>query len=251
MRFSVFCYNFAAEIIRFPFTPLFPHMTREDMSPGAYDALIDAIGQLLLKQGLKATTMDSIASALQISKRTLYEIFNSKNEMVLSALEASHKKHTANLKEIFNSSANVMEGILRGFLYQRDEMSKANVDYFRDMDSLFSEARQFSSAQKKKFLENYVKVLQQGAEEGYFRKDVNFMLQCRLLWIQMESLKRMEEFFPSDITLLEAYDSICISFLRAISTPIGMLMLDKMVPSLDKPNTQTDKQNKQNDNNII
>ncbi|MDE6335182.1 MAG: TetR/AcrR family transcriptional regulator, partial [Muribaculaceae bacterium] len=63
-------------------------MTREDMTPGAYDALIDAIGELLLKRGLKATTMDSIASALQISKRTLYEIFNSKNEMVLCALEA-------------------------------------------------------------------------------------------------------------------------------------------------------------------
>lgn len=225
-------------------------MTREDMTPDAYDALIDAIGELLLKQGLKATTMDSIASALQISKRTLYEIFNSKNEMVICALEASHKKHTANLREIFNTSANIMEGILRGFLYHRDEMSKANVDFFRDMDSLFSDARKHSSDHKKIFLKNYVRVLQQGADEGYFRKDVNFMLQCRLLWIQMESLKRMEEFFPTDITLLEAYDSICISFLRAIVTPLGMLMLDNVVASLNQQTEQTDKQNKQTVNNV-
>lgn len=209
-------------------------MTREDMTPEAYDKLINAIGDLLLTQGLKATTMDSIASALQISKRTLYEIFNSKTEMIQSALEASYKKHSENLKKIFTSSNNVMEGIMRGFLYHRDEMSKANVDFFRDMDSLFTEARQHSTKHKHEFLENYVKVLYQGVNEGFFRKDVNYMLQCRLLWIQMESLKRMEEFFPPDITLLEAYDSICISFLRSIATPHGMLMLDNLVASLEK-----------------
>lgn len=208
-------------------------MTREEMNPEAYESLVDAIGDIMLTKGLKATTMDSIASALQISKRTLYEIFNSKTEMVISVMEAAHKKHTKNLKRIFESSGNVMEGILRGFLYHRDEMSRANVDFFRDMDYFFSEARKHSSENKKKFLENYVKVLNQGADEGYFRKNINYMLLCRLLWIQMESLKRMEEFFPSDITLLEAYDSICISFLRSIATPIGMQMLDNLVTSLE------------------
>ncbi len=208
-------------------------MTREEMSPEAYSALIEAIGNILLTKGLKATTMDSIAATLQISKRTLYEIFNSKTEMVLSALEAAHKKHTDEVRKIFNSSENVMEGILRGFIYHRDEMRKANVDFFRDMDSLFSEAREFSTENKIKFLENYVKVLNQGVKEGFFRKNINYMLQCRLLWIQMESLKRMEEFFPSDITLLEAYDSICISFLRSIATPVGMQMLDNLVASLE------------------
>lgn len=214
-------------------------MTREDMAPGAYEALIDSIGELLYRQGLKATTMDSIAAALQISKRTLYEIFTSKNEMVILAMEASHRKHTAKVREIFTSSANVMEGILRGFLYHRDQMSKANVYFFRDMDSLFAEAREHSTMNKKEFIENFVKVFKQGAEEGFFRKDVNFMLQCRLLWIQMESLKRMEEFFPPDITLLEAYDSICISFLRAIATPLGMHMLDNVVTSLQNQTKQT------------
>lgn len=208
-------------------------MTREEMHPEAYSALIDAIGNILLTKGLKATTMDSIAATLQISKRTLYEIFSSKTEMVLSAMEAAHKKHSEEVKNIFNTSENVMEAILRGFIYHRDLMRKINVDFFRDMDSLFSEAREYSTENKIKFLENYVKVLNQGVEEGFFRKNINYMLQCRLLWIQMESLKRMEEFFPADITPLEAYDSIYISFLRSIATPVGMQMLDNLVDSLE------------------
>lgn len=208
-------------------------MTKEDMTSEAYDKLTYGIVELLLTKGLKATTMDSIASDLQISKRTLYEIFTSKNEMVKCAVEAYHKYHTAKLKEIFNSSSNVLEGILRGFIYHRDDMRRVNVDFFRDMDTLFPEARHHSSKHKQKFLENYVRVLKKGVRQGYFRKNVNFMLQCRLLWIQMESLKRMEEVFPPDITLMEAYDSICISFLRAITTPRGMAMLDSVVETLE------------------
>ncbi|MBD5264587.1 MAG: TetR/AcrR family transcriptional regulator [Bacteroides sp.] len=207
-------------------------MTREEMTPEAYNRLIDAIGELLFTQGLKATTMDSIASALQISKRTLYEIFNSKNEMVLSALEASHQRHSAALKEIFQNSANVMEGILKGFLYHRDVMRRVHVDFFRDMDSLYAEARQHSSNNEKKMMEKFLAVFKKGARQGYFRKNVNFTLHCRLLWIQMESLKRMEELFPPDITLPEAYDSINISFLRSIASPKGMEMLDNMVENL-------------------
>lgn len=209
-------------------------MTKEEMSPEAYDKLIYSIGELLLTQGLKATTMDSIASELQISKRTLYEIFGSKKDMVICALEGAHKRHVTKLKEEFAKSSNVMEGILRGFISQRDEMRKVNVDFFRDMDSLFSEARETSLHHKKEALEKFLPVYDKGVKQGYFRKNVNFLLHCRLLGIQMESLKRMEEFFPPDITLLEAFDSISISFLRAIATPKGLSILDEVVDKLDK-----------------
>lgn len=82
-------------------------------------------------------------------------------------------------------------------------------------------------------LEKFLVVFQKGARQGFFRKDVNFALQYRLLWIQMESLKRMEEFFPPDISLLEAYDSICISFLRAISTSKGLEILEKVTDHIE------------------
>lgn len=57
-------------------------MTREDMTPEAYEELLESITDILLRNGLKATTMDSIAASLQMSKRTLYEIFDNKSQMV-------------------------------------------------------------------------------------------------------------------------------------------------------------------------
>lgn len=204
-------------------------MTRDGMTKEAFDSLLEDIMNILLDNGLKATTMGSIAKSLKMSKRTLYEIFSSKSQMVEEAIIASHTKMMENNRKIFQSSGNVMESMLKCFMAQRDFMSRVNVNFFRDTDTLFAKERKKSDFKKMSYFEDFVKAMQRGVEEGYFRKDVNFLVQCRMFSIQMESLKRMEELFPPDITLLEAYDSIYLAFLRGIATPKGMEELDKLI----------------------
>ena len=48
------------------------------MTEEAYETLITAIARILLGSGPKAMTMGSVAKALKMSKKTLYEIFPSK-----------------------------------------------------------------------------------------------------------------------------------------------------------------------------
>ena len=45
----------------------------------------------------------------------------------------------------------------------------------------------------------------------------------------MESLKRFEQTFPSDITLLDVYDTVCVSFVRGIASEKGMKVIDKFL----------------------
>ncbi|MDE6399747.1 MAG: TetR/AcrR family transcriptional regulator [Muribaculaceae bacterium] len=208
-------------------------MTREDMTPEAYGDLLDSIMPILLKNGLKATTMDFIASSLKMSKRTLYEIFKSKGDMISETLKTLHKRLAEANNEILKSSGNALEALLRGFLHHRDVMRMVNVDFFRDMDSLYADARKDCDPSKEAYLDIFVRVLETGASQGLFRKDINFMVQCKMVAIQMESLKRMEEIFPPDISLLEVYDSICIGFLRGISTPEGSAKLDALLEELN------------------
>ena len=211
-------------------------MTNENQTSDAKARLLDSIADILIRNGIKATSMDSIASTLHISKRTLYEIFGSKAEMVTQALSALHLRMRMEHTHIFESTENVLEAILLSFLKQRDIMSKLNVDFFSDMDSLFAEAKMHSKESKQEFIDNIVAMLRKGVEQGYFRDDVNLNVQCRMMLIQMESLKRMEELFPPDITLLDAYDTVSIGFLRSMASIKGMEMLDQLTRKLyDKP----------------
>ena len=57
----------------------------------------------------------------------------------------------------------------------------------------------------------------------------------------MESLKRMEEFLPKDVTLSEAFNTVSIAFLRSIATEQGLKVLEeirKKYPSESTDNNQ-------------
>lgn len=215
---------------------------KRDLNQREYDELMECIISSLMKNGIKSTTMDSIASLRQMSKRTLYEIFESKENMFKEAHSYFHKKMGNSLKEIFCSSENVMEAIIRCFLFNRDLMSNVNVDFIREINQYDCkpDINSENSFRDSHFL-HFNDVLKRGVEEGYFNEDINLMVHSRMLGIQMESLKRMEELFPKDISLLEVYDSIIIGFLRGICTEKGRKELDRVIQQL-KSETKLDNQ---------
>lgn len=53
-------------------------MTRDGMTKEAFDSLLEDIMNILLDNGLKATTMGSIAKSLKMSKRSSTRFFQAK-----------------------------------------------------------------------------------------------------------------------------------------------------------------------------
>ena len=64
------------------------------------DTVIDCVGKLFRKNGYKKTTVDDIASALHISKKTLYKVFPSKETILHEALWHETKE----VLKIFNET---------------------------------------------------------------------------------------------------------------------------------------------------
>lgn len=201
------------------------------------EEIYNVILNLSMHEGLKSVTMDRVAAELGMSKRTLYELFGSKTELIHLAFDHYHKLHISRCDEIFNRAPNVMQGMLDVYSHVRFILQNTHVDFFRDMDETFAELRpryeELENQKNKHFMEMYAK----GVEEGVFRSDVNFMVQSKLLQVQSEAVKRMEELFPPDISPIDVFDSIIIGFLRSIASPRGMKMLDGMT---DKINHQAD-----------
>lgn len=215
-------------------------MRKEEINKEQYERILEAVRLAFIKNGVKATTMDSIATSLQMSKRTLYEIFGSKEEMFYEAQRYFHKKIGDIMKNIFLTSDNVMEAIIKCFLYNRDLMSDVNVEFIKDMKEYTKHLDNLSEEKKRQHYHNLYDVLKRGVEEGYFRKDINLLIQCHMLTIQMESLKSSEELFPKGISLIEIFDSIILSFLRGISTPKGLEELEQYTPYLTTISNQSE-----------
>ena len=208
-------------------------MERTNISEEQYAALLDAIFPILAEKGPCATTMDLVASRLSMSKRTLYEIFESKDSMLLAILQRIHDQYSRKIQEIMQRSDNMMEAMASIFLFHQSMMRKINVRFFRDMDTRFAHLRKHYDTDSRRWIEYMSRACALGVSQGVFREDVNYDITIRLLRVQMESLKRMEEFFPEDITLVEAYSAISLGMLRSIASEKGMRIVDSLAGRFD------------------
>lgn len=70
--------------------------------------IVKAATELYLKEGCKRVTMDQIATHLHISKRTLYENFATKEDLLSSCLDEVHKEIHANLHILYSKAEEPM-----------------------------------------------------------------------------------------------------------------------------------------------
>ena len=63
--------------------------------PELHDKILLATKAMFYKQGIKQVRMDDIAKELTISKRTLYEIFNDKETLLLECIKYKHQQEEA------------------------------------------------------------------------------------------------------------------------------------------------------------
>lgn len=212
-----------------------------------YRQLLGKIVEILLEKGFKATTMDSVAAALGMSKRTLYEIFDSKSTMIKEALSDLQRQNQEYFVRVFEESENVMEALIKVFKHNRDLIDRVNVDFYRDMDRLYKARREDYEKSREGHHEKMQQLFSEGVKQGMFRPDVDYNVQSRIISLQLEAMKRIEELFPKDMTLQRVFDAIIIGFLRSIASPEGMRVLERATWDLGlenwKKKTNTTKTN--------
>lgn len=210
-------------------------MDRASIPKEQYEKIMECFLDSMMRHGFKGTTMDGIASSLQMSKRTLYELFGNKEDLFVEAHKYFHNKNRKQLAKIFSSASNVMEAIIKCCLHNRDIMSNMSTNFIHDLAEYSTRVNVRPDETGNTLHKNLYEVLQKGVEEGFFREDINLRVQCHMFILQMGALKHIEKIFPEEITLLEAYDSISYGFLRGISTDKGLKEIEKYLPLPHQP----------------
>lgn len=97
--------------------------------------IIKSATALFIEHGCKRITMDGIANELHISKRTLYEYFNCKEDLLVACL--------TNLKESFNRAKQIFQEKNDSPIVMLLYLFKNSADYNRRMYHLFSDIQSY------------------------------------------------------------------------------------------------------------
>lgn len=173
--------------------------------------------------------MDSIAASLSISKRTLYEIFENKQDMIIQVLNHIHKSHEGEILKIIEGSTNLMEGALKVCENHIKNMNSVSVEFLRDMQEFHCPDPQQSVLPEQRIIDRTAEFLRRGAKQGVFRDNLNFEVCVKMMFLQMESMKRVEEIFSADVSINDVFSNIVIMFLRGIASHKGLEILDSLL----------------------
>ena len=75
------------------------------------ETILEEVAKMFNANGIKPVTMDYISMDMKISKRTLYEIFKDKDDLVMQVMQHEMKKADEKIKKIIAESDNVLDAI--------------------------------------------------------------------------------------------------------------------------------------------
>jgi AcrR family transcriptional regulator len=179
--------------------------------------------------------MDDIAKQLGISKRTIYENFRDKKELLMTVLEHAHSQSLKDDDDIFGSSQNSMEGLLRLIRKKKSVMNislmKTMIELKRYYPEIIDEMRQKHSAEG---IRNLEAIFIKGISEGVFRSDLNpktsaflFSTQANLVFTEQLNKIDLPASDSAGISALQVFEDLFLNFLRGISTQKGIKIIEK------------------------
>ncbi len=157
------------------------------------EEILNKVRELYSRYGIKSVTMDDVVHEVGISKKTLYQFFRDKSELVAEVIRCETSIKTEEHDEAIKGSSNALEMMLKFYDFQAQMIRESNPSLLYDLKKYYPEIhKDFMDHKRTMIFENVMNNLKQGKSEGLYRKDLNEKVIATL------NLLRVEAFINSD-----------------------------------------------------
>lgn len=188
--------------------------------------VIDYATKEFFAKGVRQVTMDDIAKGLQMSKRTLYQLFADKEQLIIACIEVISEKEKELVSSLMAQNFNILEITLRILEYRLQKITDVSYQYLVDIKR-YKSVTEYILLAREESIKRACLFLNQGKEQGLFRSDVNFSLIMHSMLLQMDNLTEFYDFNGHSIQ--ECFINIGLFHLRGCCTPLGIELIDKFL----------------------
>lgn len=194
--------------------------------------------KLFTQNGFKSITMDDIAKDLGISKKTIYQHFPSKNDLVKASADYVFNAASIRMKELIGTCDTPIHehfaikncvGDLFGYNIKASTIFQFNKYYPKLAERI-----------QKKRHDDYdytiVRNLKEGVKKGYYREDIDIEFVGRLFFTTSDVFYNNENFTESQSahSVSDLNHKFLEYHLRAIVTPKGLEVLEELLKTQNK-----------------
>lgn len=184
--------------------------------------------ELFRKYGIRSVTMDEIATQLGMSKKTIYQYYADKDQLVDAvAIDEIHYSQECCLKDA-EASANAIEEIFRVMEFVEVMFRSMNPSMLHDLEKYHPLGYKKFLEHKNKFLFEMIKRnIERGISEELYRPEIDVEIMARFRIESMMLLFKPELFPTSKFNLVKLHQEILEHFLYGLATMKGYKLILK------------------------
>lgn len=191
------------------------------------EIILDHAMNMFVKQGVKAVRMDDIARELSVSKRTLYELFSDKEELLYQCIQRFTQLGVERRQEQLKSIDNHLEAMifaLRDMMSHAPTSSRLRRNMQRFYPAVFNRLEHDFNVIQNDTIRKWIKVC---VADGYLTATADSDFVVRILVESTQGIIHSDTFDAYDTIDMVAYISYSVViFIRGLCTAKGMEVID-------------------------
>lgn len=199
--------------------------------------IIENVGLMYLKSGIRSVTMDNIATEFGISKKTLYQYFSDKEELVSQVVNHFLECSERDFKNLADNNAIDDIFLVRSRVAYILKFYNNNIenDLKKSYPNLYKKVHE---AKRQRIFDSTIENLKKGTSEGLYRKEIDpyFIAKLqvgRMLYTLNPDYDIFEQY---EVNSLAFFDSIMDYHMYAICTEKGIKYYTKQLNKVQNEN---------------
>ena len=205
------------------------------------ERVIAHVAEMIKQMGVRSIRMDDVASSLGMSKRTLYEMFGDKDDLLFESIKLIYEQRPREILLAIGPCENSLELLFK--------CSRAMLD-----GGVVSDVEKRVALNLKKFYPNIAEkvfhyhselsinalkgTLKQASDEGYIEPNIDMELMIRLfLSVVSSAVYENSMVIPREVSREEVYEALVVNFFRGIATHKGIDVIDEYLARQPRPLT--------------
>jgi len=189
--------------------------------------IIEKVRDLYKSYGIKSVTMDDVAHKLAISKKTLYQYFKDKDELVKSVVECDFEKKKLDMK-VDSPKLNAIEEVVQYYKMQIEMIKDHKPSFIYDLRKYYPDI--FASVQKRmreRIMNNTRNNIVKGIKEGFYRNNIDEEIIAKLNLMRIEGIMNGEFFTHEEMVSEKLMTEIYKYHMYAILNETGKALFEK------------------------
>ena len=189
--------------------------------------ILEKAESLFMRYGVKSVSMDDVARELGISKKTLYQHFATKEDLLIQTLQHNRRCELAYIADTLAKAGNALEEIVEIAHMVIRSLKKISPSLIFDLKKYHPEAfKVLEDTTRTDIYERIRANLEKGIAQGLYLPHLDVEIMARI-HVNSFNLIMDERLFPDNIPKDQVFREYIMHYLRGIISPLGLQYLEK------------------------